>query len=237
MTTSKDGEVRADGIEGEANSGNSSQGGNPQNSNAVSDTAAQLQALQRQVEDLQRSLQSAKDKGIARTNQRIDGLEKDLKSVLQSAASKGQSVQDVLGQIEADEEREAREALIELTRAFRAGQMPTTVSRGSDATGVNVTNVLRELELDESDRRVQEFRSRDFKSEAEAYREGAKLLKTISTKQPSDADMPSEVSRTRGNPDEQQRLMAEYEQGSKNLRGHALINYKMKMRQKGLKIS
>jgi hypothetical protein len=106
----------------------------------------------------------------------------------------------------------------------------------AQASGVDVTNVLRELELDETDTRVQEFRSRSFGSEAEAYREAAKLLKTISTRQPSAADMPSPVGRGATTATKLEQLRQEYDSRSKNLRGQQLINLKMEMRKKGLNV-
>jgi hypothetical protein len=223
------------GTTGTANSDSSNDGGQ-QSSITVTETAKQIQALRTQVEELTRGLQSSKDKGIAKTNQRIDSLEKDIKSVLKSAAQRGQSVQEVLGEIEADEERESREALLEMARAYKSERTSGANGLGGQQTsGVDVTNVLRELELDESDTRVQEFRARNFSSESEAYKQAALLLKSITTRQPSEADLPSGVAKGAMKPDEVQRLMQEYEQKSKNLRGQALVNLKMEYRKKGLR--
>jgi polyhydroxyalkanoate synthesis regulator phasin len=142
----------------------------------------------------------------------------------------------VLGEIEADEERESREALLEMARAYKSERASGANGLGGQQTsGVDVTNVLRELELDESDTRVQNFRARNFSSESEAYREAALLLKSITSKQPSDADLPSGVAKGAMKPDEAQRLMQEYEQKSKTARGQALVNLKMEYRKKGLR--
>lgn len=231
-----DGITKADGTVGDANSDSSNQGSGEQSSIAVADTAKQLNELQKQVEMLTRQLQSGKDKAVAKTNQRIDSLERDIKSVLRDALNKGQSVEDILGGIEQEEERETKETLRELARAYREGRAPSTPSYGSDGqNGVDVTQVLRELELDESDTRVQAFRARHFSSEAEAYREGAKLFKQITTKQPSEADLPASVARTQAIPSNQDKLMQEYEKRKEGLRGQALINLKMEMRKKGLR--
>lgn len=230
-----DGITETDGTVENANSAVSTQEGG-QSSIAVAETAKQLETLQKQVELLTRQLQSSKDKAVAKTNQRIDNLEKDLKSVLQDALKNGQSVQDVLGSIEAEEERETKETLRELARAYKEGRSPTSTSRGSDdADGVDVTKVLRELELDETDTRVLAFKAQSFSSEAEAYRQGALLFKQITSKQPSAADMPTGVARTQGQPSNQEKLMQEYERRKENLRGQALINLKMEMRKKGLR--
>lgn len=231
-----DGKQVLDGTNEDANLEGSNSGNGQQSSNTVTATAKQLKELQDTVNALARSLQSEKDKAVARTNQRIDGLEKDLKEVLRSAAQRGQSVQDVLGEIEAQEEAETRRALFEMAQAFRSGQVPQQVTVGPNTgNGVDVTNVLRELELDEADMRVKEFRSRQFTSEAEAYREGAKLLKTITTKLPSDADMPSSVANGVSSQSKQDALMQEYTSRAKDLRGQALINLKAEMRKKGLR--
>lgn len=231
-----DGIANADGTVGEANSTGSNQASGEQGSIAVTETAKQIADLQKKIDDLTRTLQSSKDKAVANTNKRIDGLERDMKAVLREALSKGQSVQDVLGEIEDAEERDTKETLRELARAYREGKPFGGDARGgASTTGVDVTNVLRELELDENDTRVQAFRSKSFASEAEAYREAARLLKSITSKQPSDADMPSVVAGTSKNADAQTRLQQEYEKRKEGLRGQALINLKMEMRKKGLR--
>lgn len=231
-----DGIANTDGTVGEATSSGSNQADGKQGSIAVAETAKQLEILQKQINDLTRQLQSSKDKAVANTNKRIDSLEKDIKTVLQDALKSGQSVQDVLGNIEAEEERETKETLRELARAYREGRAPNSQSYGNDKqNGVDVTNVLRELELDETDTRVQAFRARSFSSEAEAYREGAKLVKQITSKQPSEADLPANVARTQAIPSNQEKLQQEYDRRKEGLRGQALINLKMEMRKKGLR--
>ena len=207
-----------------------------QDSITVADTKKQIQDLQKTVDALVRSMQSEKDKGIANTNKRIDGLEKNLKEALRVAQQKGQSIQDLLGEVEAQEQADTQQALAELAQAFRSGQFSGRQALGgADNTGVDVTNVLRELELDENDMRVKEFRSRQFKSNEEAYREGAKLLKTITTKQPTQASAPSPQGGLGQSPNQQEALKQEYDERSKNLRGTALIQLKMEMRKKGLR--
>lgn len=233
---STDGKPVEDGTVADANLDSSSSEGGQQSSNAVTETAKQLKALQDRVDALTRSLQSEKDKAVARTNQRIDSLEKDVKTVLQSAMQKGQNIQDVLVQLEEQERQERDQALWEMAQAFRTGKMPTGNAFGSaDQGGVDVTSVIRELELDENDVAVKAFRARSFSSETEAYREGAKLLKSITTKQPSAADLPSQVANGSGTPNKQDALMQEYNERAKGLRGQALINLKMEMRKKGLR--
>lgn len=227
--TDKAGTVGAANLEG-------SDGDSQQSSITVTETDKQLKALQRQVDELTRTLQSQKDKGIAKTNQRIDSLEKDVKSVLRTAHQRGQSVQDVLTEMEALEEAESRAALLEMAQAFKSGRIPGTFAQGSaEQTGVDVTNVLRDLELDVEDVRVKEFASRQFASESEAYREAARLVKSISTKRPSGGDQPSFESKGAPTASKEEALRQEYAERSKDLRGQQLMNLKMEMRKKGLR--
>jgi hypothetical protein len=100
-----------------------------------------------------------------------------------------------------------------------------------------VSEVLEDLELDSTDTRVAEFRSKSFGSKEEAYREAAKLLKKIQSNQPSDADRPDDPARARTIATQREKLMDEYREGSKNLFGRDLMNFKRKMREKGLDIS
>jgi hypothetical protein len=148
------------------------------------------------------------------------------------------SVDDLLTDLKEQEERESREAMLEVARAFREGKFPVSGSGGSGAqSGVDINAVLTELELDPTDTRVQAFRSKQFGSETEAYREGAKLLKQISTTQPDDADNPSKESKRQSVPTNQAALRQEYDQRSQKLYGPALLRLKKEMRDKGLEIS
>lgn len=200
-------------------------------------TVEQFQTLNQSIENLRRSFQSDKDKGIKRVEQKVDAVEGDLRTILQQASQSGKSVGDILSELEAQEEREARQAMLEMSRAFREGKLSGD-SRGSgQQQGVNTSAVMAELELDESDTRVQAFRAKTFTSETEAYREGAKLLKQISTNQPSDADSPSKEGKRQSVPANEEQLQQEYQQRSKDLNGRALLNLKMEMRKKGLSIS
>lgn len=229
-----DGKTVEDGtVEGANLEGSNSEGGQ-QSSNTGTDSATQLKALQDKVDALARSLQSEKDKGIARTNQRIDKLEGDIKDVLRTAVKSGKSTQDLLNEIEATEEAESRQAMREMALAFKTGKFPAMGGGGSaDQNGVDVSSVIRELELDPEDIRVKAFVAKGYSSEAEAYREGAKLIKSIT--KPSDAELPSSVASGRSAPSKNEALMQEYIQKSQGLRGQALINLKMQYRKKGLR--
>ncbi|HEY6020180.1 MAG TPA: hypothetical protein VIY48_09845 [Candidatus Paceibacterota bacterium] len=196
-------------------------------------SVAEFNKLQNTIESLRRSLQSDKDKGVKKVNERVSALEGDLRTVLQSAMKEGRSIGDVLDAIEQEEERSTRQTLKEMAEAFRTGAFPKSLHGSEDQAGVDVSSVVDELELDKNDLRVKDFMSKEFATEKEAMREGAKLLKTILKTQPSDADEPSTVARRQPNLSEQERLNAEFQEGAKNLRGQALINFKMKMREKG----
>lgn len=228
--------VEKDGTQVEPTTEGSESVSSQQSSPATSDIETQIKALQRTVDQLARATQSNKDRAVKQTNQRLDALEGDVRQVLQLAQQKGLSVSDVLNQMDEQEERESRELLLEMARSWKGGVQPGT-SRGSGVqTGVDVDAVLSDLELSGEDLRVKAFRAREFTNEAEALREAIALKKTISTKQPSEADNPSTIAKA-GSASKQDELMREYTEGSKNLRGQALINYKMQMRKKGLRIS
>lgn len=195
-------------------------------------SVAEFNKLQNQIESLRRGLQSDHDKGVKKVNERVAALEGDLRTVLQSAMQKGQSIGDVLDAIEAEEERSTRQTLKEMADAFRSGSFQKP-DKAVEQNGVDVSSVVDELELDKNDLRVKDFMSKEFATEKEAMREGAKLLKTILKTQPSTADEPSSVARRQPNLPEQERLNEEYKEGSKGLYGQALIRYKQKMREKG----
>lgn len=237
MTDGKDSKDLNEGTVSAANAEGSNQEGSTLSSNAVAETAKQIKALQDKIDAMSRAMQSDKDKAVAKTNQRIDRLEGDLKSVLREAMKNGQSVQDILAEVEQTEERETRETLRELALAYRQGSLSNDGGRGSQPSeGAHATKVVSDLELDQTDVRVKAFMSRSFGSEAEAYKEAALLIKSIATKQPSEADIPSNVGGTHG-PNKLEALQQEYNTRSQNLRGNALIALKMEMRKKGLPIS
>lgn len=229
-----------DSAELEGTQGSQSEGSNnnagQQGSEQEYVTIKQFNEMMGKIEGLSRTLQGDKDRAVKKTNQRLDGLESNLKAVLEKANLEGKSISDLLSQVEADEEKEFRQTMLEVAKSLKGGSA-NDVERGSAAgSGVNVAEVLKDLELDETDLRVKEFSTKKFMSKEEAYREGAKLVKTIISKQPTDADLPSGVVDRVKNASKQEQLMAEYKEGSKNLYGQALINYKMQMRKKGLTI-
>lgn len=196
-------------------------------------SVAEFNKLQNTIESLRRSLQSDKDKGVKKVNERVNALEGDLRTVLQSAMREGRSIGDVLDAIEQEEERSTQQTLKELADAFRSGNFQKSSHGSEEQAGVDGSSVVDELELDKNDMRVKDFMGKSFATEKEALREGAKLLKTILKTQPSDADEPSSVARRQPNPSEQERLNEEYKDGSKGLYGQALIRFKQKMRAKG----
>lgn len=199
-------------------------------------TVEQFSKIQEQIEALRRQMQSSKDKAVKRTEERLEGLERDVKTVLQTALKQGKrDISDVLAEIEESEEAETRELLRKMALTYKEGGFQRD-ERGSSTGGVDVEGVIQELELDKSDPRVSEFRTRQFASREEAYREAAKLLKLI-TKQPSEADRPSDVAKRQEYATKQEQLMAEYRERAKNLRGRDLIDLKFEMRKKGLQIS
>jgi hypothetical protein len=227
-----------DGTTDGANDGGSESGNGQQRSATGTDVAKTLADLQQKVDLLTRSLQSDKDRAVKKVGQRLDAIEGDLREVLQTAKREGKSVDDVLADIESAEEREMREALREMARSFKDGKFQASGQGGSSKqTGVDVSEVLADLELDAEDTRVQAFRAKPFASIDEAYREGAKLRKSIKTTQPSDADQASNVATPRGPAPKQDQLMKEYREGSKDLYGRQLLLYKQEMRKKGLNIS
>lgn len=232
----KDSEV----LEGtqDAQSQSSDKGTGQQSSEQSYVTVEQFNELKGLLTTLQRTTQGDKDRAVKKVGERVEALEGDLKQVLQLAQRDGRTISDLLADAEQAEQREFQRSMQEVAQALRTGKFPAASSHGSDATqGVDVANVLKTLELDMNDNRVKEFAGKKFSSEAEAYREGALLIKSISTHQPSEADLPSEPSERVRNAGKQEQLRAEYEAGSKNLRGQALIAYKMQMRKKGLNIS
>ena len=222
----------------DAQSQSSDNGAGQQGSEQSFVTVEQFKALQQTLEQIQRQTQGDKDRAVKKANERLDGIEGSLKQVLQLAQKDGRSIADLLAETERAEQEQLQNDIRLMAQTFRTGKFPAEALQGSEATqGVKMTEVLATLELDLNDNRVKEFAGKQFKTEAEAYREGAKLIKTISTRQPTEADLPGQqVERVR-NAGKQEQLLAEYNAGSKGLFGQALINYKMKMRQKGLDIS
>lgn len=194
------------------------------------------QLLDQKLEAFRRSTQSEKDKAVKQTNQRLESVEGSLKEVLQAAASKGQSLSDLLGQLDQDEEVQARQATLELARAYREGKLFSPSGGTEQKKGVDVGAVVQDLELPADDIRVKAFMAQSYQTADEAYREAAKVLKSIS-RQPTDADAPGSENTRQPNPPKQEQLMAEYKEGSKSLYGMELVKFKQKMRDKGLQIS
>jgi hypothetical protein len=201
-------------------------------------TVEQFKTIEQKLEQIARLTQSEKDRAVKKTNERVDAVEGTLKDVLQSAAKRGVSLADLLDEAEKAEQAKFQQDMREMVESFKSGKFPVAKSQGSDAAnGVNVSEVLKELELDLNDTRVKEFAAKQFGTVAEAYKEGAKLIKNISTRQPKDSDKPVGTSERAAAANKQEQLRAEYDEGAKKLRGQALINFKMTMRKKGLEIS
>lgn len=220
-------------------SAGSDKGNGQPSSEQVIITKEAFDSLNQTVQTLARQLQSDKDRAVKGVSQRIDGVEKDLKTILQLAEKEGKSVTDLIKAVEYDEEREFRETIKQMAQSFKNGGLPQQSSGGTgQSQGVDVNQVLKDLELDVTDVRVREYvgRSGTFATREQALLEAAKLVKSLSRK-PTDADEPSNVSERAQAGSKQDALMSEYKEGSKNLTGNALINYKMQMRKKGLQIS
>lgn len=231
MTTDS---VERDGTQAEPNAEGSKSTSSQPSSQAASDVESVVKQLQTQVTQLARQLQSEKDRAVKQTNKRLDALEGDVRQVLQVAQQRNMSLADVLSELDEQESKEERQLILDMARSWKSGLQTQTPGGTGKGDGIDVGAVLSDLELSDSDIRVKEFRSRQFASEAEALREAIALKKKISTIQPSEADNPSAVSKN-ANTSQQEALMREYQEGSKNLRGQALINYKMQMRKKGLR--
>lgn len=195
-------------------------------------TLEQFNKLNQGLESMRRSMQSEKDKGIKQVRAEVG----ELREILQGYA--GKNVSDVLDALNEQEERDARQATLELAKLIREGKLSSGGSGGTEQSkGVDVGAVLKELELDEGDTRVQEFRSRSFASETEALREAAKLQKKILTVQPSAADEPSTEGKRHAPASNQEKLREEYNTRAAKLYGTPLLRLKREMREKGLEIS
>lgn len=197
-------------------------------------TVEQFNKLMTQIESLRRTGQSDKDKGIKAVAERVDALDNDLKAVLKSAQGRGQNISDVLAELDEQEELETRRMMREFLASQKSGASGNE-SGGSGSKLVDVTGIIAEYELDPEDTRVQAFRSKQYSSEADAYREAGKLLKSM-TKQPSEADLPSKVASERQPAPKQEALEQEYKDRSKGIRGQELIALQREMRRKGLRI-
>lgn len=226
------------GTQGRQPEGSQSQSGQQNSSSPEYVTVEQFREIQKSLDLVARQLQGEKDRAVKKTNERLDGVEKDLKAVLQIAKRDGKDIDTLLSEVESQEEADFRQVMLEVAKTFKNGGLPQSATGGTaQSKGVDVSAVLKDLEMDLSDLRVKEFATRKFESEAQAYAEGAKLLKTIISRQPTDADQPSGASERTKAASQQEKLMQEYADGSKNLRGQALINFKMQMRKKGLDIT
>lgn len=210
-----------------------SKSGSGQPSSAASNVESEIKQLKATVESLTRIIQSDKDRAVKKVGQRLDAVEGSLREVLQSAKKENLSVDDILSNLDAEAAREERELVLEMARAFKAGG-PSSLGGNQQKSGVDVDAILSDLELNKDDLRVKEFRSRNFQNREEALSSAIALRKSITTKQPSDADTPSDVSKE-SLQSKQAQLQQQYDEGSKNLRGQALINFKMKMRKQGLR--
>lgn len=223
------------GTQGAATSeGSNTSNGQPSSGQPEYVTVEQFNQIQQELQKLSRMTQSEKDRGIKAVTERVDALSNDLKAVLQSAQGRGQNISDVLAELDEQEELETRRMM----REFLASQKSAAQSKESGGSGsqlVDVAGIIAEYELDPEDTRVQAFRSKQYTSEAEAYKEAAKLLKSM-TKQPSEADLPSKVAGERQSAPKQEALEQEYKERSKGIRGQELISLQREMRRKGLRI-
>lgn len=236
MTQAED-SAKDDGIQEEPTSEDSKKSGGQRGSATEADLRAELADLNKKFDQLLRATQSNKDRAVKKVGEKVEALEGDVRELLRVAQREGKTIQDVVTELDTAEERESRQLLLEMARSYREGNFPSQSSRQTAKQGVDVSEVLSDLDLDETDVRVKEFRSREFSSTDEAYREGAKLQRTIRTTQPTEADRASEIGKPPRPAGKQEELMKEYREGSKNLYGRALLLYKQEMRGKGLEIS
>lgn len=232
MTTNKDSAVE-EGTQGTPIPEGSDSSTGQRNSAAGVVTKEQYDALAREIESLKRGMQSEKDRAVKKTNERIDALQSDIQTVLREALNSGKSVGDLVKEIEESEEREFRQTLKELATSYRSGGEQGKAQKQV----VNTLEIVKELEFDPEDMRVREFASQQFSTPEEAYKAAALLQRKIVSTTPSDADTASSEAKRKTFASKQEALRAEYLEGSKNLRGQALMNFKRAMRQKGLDIS
>lgn len=235
MSTGKKDSAQDEKIE-DAQSENLDKSGGQRGSEQEYVTKEEFLAIQKSLDALNRNLQSEKDRAVKKTNERLNGIENGIKEVLQKAAKENLSVTDLLSQVEQQEEVDFRQTIKTLADSLKTGSLGQSSHGSEQSKGVDISVVLSELELDPEDLRVKDFSTKKFASAEEAYREGAKLVKTITSKQPTDADTPGNVNERQKAASKQEQLMAEYEKGAANLRGQALVNFKMQMRKKGLSI-
>lgn len=209
---------------------------NSDGSGKVQDSSEQkyvtLEQFQEWQEAQRRANQSNKDKAVAKVNQRLDSFESYM-AELRSAKEKGLSVEDLIEAQERNERASLDEDIRFIAQKLRGEQ---GVSLAGNPSNGHAQKVVESLGLDKSDSRVATFATKAFASEAEAALEAVKLVNQIQTKKPTDADLPAGQTKSQRH-DIQEQLMAEYNEGSKNLFGAQLIDFKMQMRKKGLDIS
>lgn len=202
-------------------------------------TVEQFQEIQRQLQLIQRIAQGDKDRAVRKTNERVDGLENDLKKVLQRASQEGKSANDVLTEIRQQEEEESRQLLAQMAKAWKDGRFPQAASQGSEAKGeVDVLEVIADFGLDPEDKRVAALATRSFETIEAAEQAVVDLVKRMNKRPaPSNAERPSREGEASRQASNQEKLLAEYNQKAVKLRGLALVNLKMEYRRKGLDIS
>lgn len=205
-------------------------------------TVAEFQrqlALEREA--LRRQFQSEKDKGVKATNERLAGIETDVKTMLRQASAENRSVKDVLADLDAQEAQEERRLLLEMAKAFKSGQFPQTSPQGSGRTRgeVDILAVIDEFGLDPDDARVKALTTRSFETIEDAEKATVALIKKINkTSALSDAERPSGETEGGSKPVAKlDKLWAEYNAKATNTRGNALIALKMEYRKKGLPVS
>lgn len=218
-------------------SGTSNQKGGSQPEYITVEQLKQLLAEDRETQ--RRQAQSEKDKGLKQLNQRVEGMETNLKAILQTAAASGKSAKDVIDEVNSAEEAFNRQVIAEMAQAWKSGQFVPASQGSGEKNEVDVDGVIEEFGLDTEDLRVAAFKTRRFETIEAAEIAAAKLVKLINSNQSaSESTRPPREDATPPRPSAKlDRLQAEYDEKAKTTRGQALINLKMEYRKKGLPVS
>lgn len=162
---------------------------------AVTLSQADWEALNRRLQAIERGEQAAKDRAVRKTNERLDRLEGDFRSLLERAAQEGRSAKDVLTDIAASEEADARQALMEMAQAFRSGKFsPAGVGIAQSATDA-AAQVFSNVGLDPKDPDVAVAMSEVAGKSPEAIELAAYRLKERKASQPNPKDAQSPAPR------------------------------------------
>ena len=166
--------------------------GNGQQSSYV--TKEQFDSLMSRLDKFERAAQSDKDRAVKRTNERLDGLEAQVKPILERAAvlmKGGADPNEALTQAQSEhEEVELKQAMREF---FKGGKLPSQPEGNGESKGVDVQSVIAEYGLDLNNPEVKlAFDGKQFNSLEQAELTAARLLKPKPT--PTAAQTPAKPS-------------------------------------------